>query len=377
MTRETWSLLLSLGMAVVIPVVVLDFATPEERSSLDLVVSPFGKLRLLVIHLVFALPMALAVSRTVPQFGNAKQRSAVAAVLTLALVFFLPSFAEQLTSASAGPTIRVIARSIVSLALVLPWMIVFASSASISRWQWLGATMALFAPPAAFSQQLQENNQEEFLTLSETGRTQRAYATLQLLIDLGSAPPKGKKSLVDISMRMKRELEMLNKSVSRELPPSSSKEVKLSYITAYLELNRIKDAEQILQNMPQDDLTVRMLTSAVLREQARWAEFIPVAEQLTKELPHEAAMYENLGEAYQKLNRSADALEVYRRAEEAIPKKAGAFQLKQGLVCADRGQSERAKAHFEKAVTLDPSLATVVDGPMRRLKSETFSCLSR
>jgi hypothetical protein len=74
MTRQFWTFWLSMGLGIIAPVLLLSWATPVERSSLDLVISPYGKLGLLVVHLLFAMPAALAISKTLPQIGCALHR---------------------------------------------------------------------------------------------------------------------------------------------------------------------------------------------------------------------------------------------------------------------------------------------------------------
>lgn len=70
--------------------------------------------------------------------------------------------------------------------------------------------------------------------------------------------------------------------------------------------------------------------------------------------PHLAAVYYNLGYAYQKKGDKRSAFAAYRNAAELDPNDAGAFNAA-GALLLEEGDPEHAKMWLEKAIEIDPS----------------------
>src|SRR5262249_34505782 len=144
---------------------------------------------------------------------------ATALIGSLLCVLFSPSIATSLDTTSASFLIRQFARSLISAALVVPWV-------HALRFVWrLGnppssfgrAALMLLAvvPPAAFADRVQESHRARFQQFQSTGRMVRARWELRGLIDLGQSHPIENQSLLAFLAQLDRQI----LDLEHRLPP--------------------------------------------------------------------------------------------------------------------------------------------------------------
>lgn len=69
------------------------------------------------------------------------------------------------------------------------------------------------------------------------------------------------------------------------------------------------------------------------------------------------AYYNNLGEAYAKMNDTPEAVKAYDQAAQSDPVRAGQYYFNEGAVLTNSGKSEDANVAFDKAIQADPTRA--------------------
>ncbi len=73
--------------------------------------------------------------------------------------------------------------------------------------------------------------------------------------------------------------------------------------------------------------------------------------------PTVGAYYNNMGEAYAKLNQTQDAINAYTQAAQNDPTDAGKYYFNLGAVLTNTGKTDEANAAFDKAIAADPTKA--------------------
>lgn len=69
------------------------------------------------------------------------------------------------------------------------------------------------------------------------------------------------------------------------------------------------------------------------------------------------AYYNNLGEAYAKMNDTAEATKAYDQAAQSDPVHAGQYYFNEGAVLTNSGKADEANVAFDKAIQADPARA--------------------
>jgi len=70
-----------------------------------------------------------------------------------------------------------------------------------------------------------------------------------------------------------------------------------------------------------------------------------------------AAYYNNLAEAYSKINKVDDAIAAYNQAAQLVPEGAATYYFNEGAVLTNAGKPDEANAAFDKVIAADPSKA--------------------
>src|SRR5262245_1568903 len=119
MVRHTIAILLLLACAA-LPTAWLHFSIPEERTSMGLTAAGFGWPRVLVVHLVAAIPLGLLIPL------GLNLRSAIVAGLGVSAlgVGLAPAIAANLNALEAGFLARVLVRGVIAVGLIAPWIYV-------------------------------------------------------------------------------------------------------------------------------------------------------------------------------------------------------------------------------------------------------------
>jgi tetratricopeptide (TPR) repeat protein len=74
-------------------------------------------------------------------------------------------------------------------------------------------------------------------------------------------------------------------------------------------------------------------------------------------LKESAALHNNLGQAYAKLGKTADAMAEYNAAAQLDPANAGLYYYNLGAILTNTGKVDDANAAFDKAIAADPNRA--------------------
>jgi tetratricopeptide (TPR) repeat protein len=380
------SLLLALLFSVAIPAILLHASAGDSRLEAGLTAPLFAWPRLLFAHLVAALPLSVAIVSRLANAWGFKTRRIAGLLLVLIFWGMLQPLAETLNDLESGFTIRTLLRTLFAVATVSGCLLLTTRQLPPVS---LGTTMATLAlaslPPGAYTARLIEARGTDFETFSKSRRLVKAETCLQGLCDLGSTREYGKRTVYALLPLLRKEIDKLERLTGTPLAETAPLDAKTQRVFQLVELNRLTEAEEILNQLSPGERPVELGRLVIQRERENWAELEASSRRLIESLAHDSTSdrtllelaYENLSESLKnrQLHRELEAM--LAEAEKTLPARAGSFRFQLGLHFANRGQTENALQAFAEAEQLDPKLHSVIEPQRRRLKTNTFSCLTR
>ncbi|MGL6076178.1 MAG: tetratricopeptide repeat protein [Fimbriiglobus sp.] len=373
---------LALAVAVAAPTLLLHLMASEDRSEMGLTVAPFATPRLLIAHMLAALPFALIMRQRLGLSLHSGVQFAVMAGASLCALLFVPAISDILADGSASFGVRAIFRSLIALALVSAWLIWLwqPQASSPKPLAWLASVALAFIPPAVFAERQREGFAKEFPGHLQSQQFRKAQADLSAASDLGDALTSGKRTSADTRELLNKKIESLKVAVAKPVSPTASSQAKLERVMHYLSLSRPDDAEKILSTLSPDSVDVQLLRMAVMKERQDWAAMEQQAQAIlstSTDANLKSFATKNLMEALRKQGRWAEVEAMLKQLIESEPKEAGASYFQLALLAADRGKIHEALEHFDMAEKLDPSLIESIAVPRRRIKANSFSCFQR
>lgn len=387
-------------LAVVVPAAALHFGAPEERLKAGLTAAPFGWPRVLVAHLVTALPLGLVIARCLRAVSavNDLVRGAwvlIGGALAGAAVLVCPGVAEVIWDGGFDFAPLLLLRALIALALVLPWCIwaLDAPEPGVSNAAPLGRALALasaFAllPCGLYSEAVVAARTESAADLVSRERVARADAVLAGLVELGSDREVAKRSPAALRKEYAQVLPRLAESAGRPLSAGAPPRARLSRALELIQLDRSAEAAALLEPLaaPEND-TMSMLLATVYRDLERWAESDALfARVLEKNLPRagtDPGAAETCVRAIEGLafnaradGRPQDTERALTRGLDELPGRAAEFHFQLGRHYHDGGRPGLALEHLREAVRLDPKYAEPADRITRAIRTATPACFS-
>src|SRR5262245_42176986 len=259
---------LFLVIAALLFATLLHYSAGEERLSMGLTAVGFGWLRVLVVHLLAAIPIGFVI----PLGLNVRATIVAALVLSILPVAMAPEIVAYLDVANVGFLVRLLARCAVAAALVVPWVYLFRGIWRIESPRSHGTQLALVmlavVPPAAFALRVQEAHRARFQQFQSTGRIVRACWELRGLIDLGQTQPIDNQ--LPVAMLTQLDRQVLGLQAQLSLASSATPKVKLEHAFALVQLDRLDEAAAELKQLGPSDLNALMLLGAVYRAGKKW-----------------------------------------------------------------------------------------------------------
>jgi tetratricopeptide (TPR) repeat protein len=355
---------LSLGvvLAVGVPAAALHLSA-AERHPHGLTAAPFATPRLLVAQLVMALPLGLMLAVWLSH--RAREATGIATRLVLAgpaaFVGVLACSGVANLLADAGFTGHAVARSLLAVALVTPWLFVVqgrAESAGLRGWYWAVGGLLALLPPAMYADRLRESEARAFAEYRDTGRFVRARSVLDGLTDLGADLPSFA-TRAEARKQLDRDIATLTEAVRAPLTSDAPPSVRLVRGFVLIQLDRLSEAETVLAPLAEGDPNAALVLAAAYRDQQRWDEAEALSRRAIELLgPGDGDLlgtaYDGWAEAARGAGRPGDAERALREALDRLPARAAHYHLKLGRHYHDGGRPAAALEHLGEAVRLDP-----------------------
>lgn len=361
-------LLIGILLAVAVPAAAVHLSAPDRHAH-GLTGSPFATPRLLVAHLVTAIPLGLILADRLNRLRWASRDGAaagarlfLAAAVTVAGILAAPAVGRVLVDAGFMP--HVIARSLLSVILLAAWLFVAIGRSTVPNppHGWHYAVGALFAllPAGLYSDQLREARAKELETCLANGRFVRARGTLDAITDLGAPPRSPAGDHAGLKKQLDQEIRAIAESVRRPLPDNATPAARLARGFALIQLDRLGEAEGVLASLAESDPSAALVLAAAYRDQERWDEAEAMSACATRLLGPDGdrdlltTAYDGWAEAARNSGRPADAERVLHEALGRLPDRAAYFHLLLGRHYHDGGRPVPALDHLNEARRLDP-----------------------
>ncbi len=398
MNRPEYRGILAAGLAVVLPAVVLHGTCGPERWERGLTAAPFAWPRLFISHLITAIPLGWVLARWLRSFPGVNEAAsgvwlgAGVGIVGLAAVIS-PGLGEVLGEGAFGSGPLLVLRVLLAVLFVLPWC-VWALEPREKPLPYgglmLGVALGIaLVPCAVYAEAFIAARTQAAEEWMASGRYAKAEWELTGLVELGSERPVAQKHPAELLPLLRKEIDRLHRAVGYPLPATASPRAKIARAEAWIQLEQLEPAAEILEPLAPTDLNALLLLAVVNRDRQHWhesdANYHAALEQLLPRAVSDPSARERARLAFEGLaynarqtRRRADAEQILQRAIAELPLEAARFHFLLGQHYASTGHPNRAIDHLTQAVELDPAkhreTATEV---MRQLQSSTPSCLLR
>lgn len=396
MTRADARFVFGLVLAVAVPAAALHLAVPDDaRRAAGLTAAPFAWPRVLVGHLLFALPLGLLVARPLRAAARASEVPPgawlVSAALALGAVALVsPGLGDALSGGDFGPVPLLVLRALVAVALVVPWCAWAggAAGAPVARPGLafgVAAGLAL-VPPALYASAATAARAAGANEWLATGRLVKADAALAGLCELGGTAEVGKKPPGEARRALAKELDRLARAAAYPLPPTAPPRARLARADVLIQLDRLDAAADLLGPLAATSTDATLLLAVIERDRGNYTASAARYEAALADLLPRAATdpgarqmcrlaFEGLAFGARADARPADAEAALLRGLEALPAEAAQFHLLLGRHYHDGGRPARALEHLRRAAELDPKLREPADELARAIRTSTPACL--
>lgn len=394
MTRADLTLAIGLILAVAVPAGALHFTAPASRLDAGLTAAPFGWPRLLIAHLVTALPLGVLIALTLRKLLTESlgstwilAGSGLAALATQAS----PEVGLLLSDGSFGPVAALVGRGLFALLLVLPWCVAALGTppdmtlpARPGVAFLLAAGFAL-APCGLYSDALITTKTQQVTESLGRERLKRAEVILSGLCELGSDTPVLDQPPLTVLAALRVTLPKLEQAADQPFPDEALPEARLSRALLLMRIERWDEAARQLEPLTPANLTATLLLATVRRDQGHYRAsdelFAQVAGRLRESAANDPGARGRFQTAVEGLvfnahadHRPADALRWLEVGRAALPEQAAFYDFQLGLHYQSVGRPRMAIAHLSAAVERDPTLAGRAAGPLAQLRTHTPGC---
>src|SRR5262249_48926365 len=256
--RSELRLLVGCVLAVVVPATVLHLSAGDDRRAAGLTAAPFAWPRLLVAHLVTALPLGLIVGRWVRSQPAVKQTARGVWVATgLAVAGFAamlsPGIGEAIVASEAASVPLLLLRSLLAFVMVLPWCVAALELPSAPRppvrpGVLFGVGLGLAVIPCGmYAEVVVPARTNQAAELLRRGRLVRAEGVVTGLCELGSERAINDKPPAEVRKALAALIPKLRQAADRSLPTTSAPAARLHRALVLIQLDRLDEAAALLQ----------------------------------------------------------------------------------------------------------------------------------
>lgn len=384
---------LGVASAVGVPAALLWTLSGPARRHAGLAAVPFGPTILLVAHLAAALPAGWVLARSFAH-GSSRPRPLAGAVLgvfeAVVLGMMGPILAGWLDFTDSGIVARSFVRSALSVLLVSPWLLPWASR-PVARSGFIsalaaGAILAVL-PPLAFATRLAETRSTEAAADLETGRLAKASRTLWALQELGASALVSATSPAKWLEVLRLQMEALEQTASQSLAQTATTSARIDRAFVLIQLNRLAEAEKVLKPAAASgDIDASLLLAAVHRDEGHWVDSERLYRQLLDRAPsghragaarvdQMATAYDGLADVLTAAGRPDKAGRVLLDARRRLSSKSSHYAFRLGVHDLDHGRPFSALEWFDEAIRQDARFSARVEPLRRQALVRTPACL--
>lgn len=381
-------------LAVAVPALVLTLSVGRDRHEAGLTAAPFAWGRLLIVHLVAALPLGfLAAGAWVRARGTPRRLlwAALGSGAAWAAAVLSPDLGAALARGGYGIFATLLLRSALAWVLVVPWCVAFAGAPSPqggrnSSWLALVGLALAVVPPGAYALAVIEARTSTAAELLARERFMQASRILAGLGELGSDRPLVGGSHAIDRKQVAARVAQLRRAAERSMPAGAPPQAHIDRAVLLLQLDRRDEAAAELRTLAPGDPQAALLLATVRRDQERWAEsdalytaaldrLLPLASGDAGARAGCKAALEGLAFNARSDGRPGDAERALRRGLDLLPGEAAYFHFQLGRHYQDGGRPGPALEHLHRAAQLDPArFRAAAEKHIGAIRTQTYGC---
>jgi len=356
------------------------FATPEP-------IPIFVSRRLLAIHFLFAIPLAILVGEWIrSRWYHPWIWMILAVVCSLGISALLPIWSDALLPLSLGFASRWWIRTAVALGLATLWCATRPRLRGFSQPNEAGFGMPIWTrvalaavlgmvPTWIYSREVLLTSIEAAERDLASPWVARSARSLQQAVEIDDLATVGGRRAKQQWLDRLRTLDDLERRLGQIEPASNARSVEAS-IPLLLALGRSREAVERLQRMDSRTPTSHLLEAICYSDLGDWQSTLDACDR-SKDLlgqfqPDEKQRWFELrSEALTRLRRTADALACLREAVIACPTAAPMFSMQAALQRAELGEVPAALEELQSIRGQHPEMAIAIDGQVRRLQTQS------
>jgi len=368
----------------------------------------FGWQRLAVVQIALSLPLAMTLAwllRTSILVRAGISRAVawclVGALVAGGMIVALPAVATSLNDPAMNFAARTLARSLLCLALVLPWCLAGESVAAVltettpstagasraaNLWALSVAALVATALPAVYAADLCRRQ----TTLCTEGVNKQQLVVAQRILErlnaVASRRPVAGEAPRDLAKKMDAAIAQLTRRAAQQNRPSldAAEAIELARVLAMLD--RLDEAERILAPHRATNAQASLLSAAILQQQRHWGESSASYETAARLLNDAPASPETIAGRVRAINgiaynareagQYAVAESAYLQGLASVPDAAAHFHFQLGRHYQLGGRPLQAVTHLRRAVELDPRTYQEQSAAvLQQLATESPSCV--
>lgn len=346
----------------------------------------YGQAKVYAACLVLALPVALGWACRFPLRAQSLRRSAAVLGLVLPGLLGLLWVAIEPVVCFTGVdwALRMVLRPLLALAILLPWAwwLVSPSWAPLRDPATLAGLGALaLVGSGSYTNLLAEKQKVILQERKLRDLVVPCLESIRLLAQWeGWDGPDGARRFRDYQALTRAEL-VLNKSVERPLPTAPTAKERWNRAVEWIRLGNHSKAQAILDDLGRDDPLASLLAASLDRIDKHWTRAMERYRKLVDApasslVPDDRfAAMEGLAEALQGLGRFEELANLWSKALESFPERAGTLWFNRAMAEASQGRYRDALKSLGRAEEADPNQAVLIATQRRRILGHSPACL--
>jgi|LakMenEpi03Aug12_release.lakeMendotaPanAssembly.Ray.scaffolds.fasta_scaffold04582_17 hypothetical protein len=344
----------------------------------------FANPRLLVIHLMAVIPLAIHIASTLNVQPRVARWLSVVPVLFIAtLEFALPWLSNQLIPMHLGLSARWIVRTCIAILIMLPWAISAPiQSRSIASQRWVLALILACTPTFIYSWHQLDLLTKNFSQIDSLRSPKKGMLLLQQILEIDDTSVLSEKPSKQLLLELMQTTDRLEHECASPLLQVSDS-ARLDRAAKLLSLDRHREANELIQQTDEREPSAKILKILCALDSENWI----AVHRLCSDALSDTTGFSELermrlhswnAEALARQKRFEECIQSYRIAAADCPDFATPFRIDMALQLAESGNVSEAietLKNMQRTIDLksNPSVLKSIQTILVRIQNNSCS----